>query len=381
MVKFVHTSDWQLGMRRHFLLPEAQGQFTGDRVNTIRKIGETARRAAAEFMVVAGDVFETNWLSQKDIAQALDAMREIGLPVYLLPGNHDVLNSSSIYDSAAFKNNQPENVVVLRENHYQVANGVEILAAPWTSKHPDGDPVSGPLGELFSTLPADGTVRIVVGHGMLDELNPDAMALDSIDRSRLDDALARGVIHYVALGDRHIRWPTDDSGTIHYSGAHEVTDYKEITKGSAVTVPGAVLIVEVDENNLDVHHVAVGQWRFMQKAYVLTAQEDVDALDRELSAVENANRTILKLTLTGVLSTSQKSRLETILSRHEDRFGALEYWQRHTNLKVLPDENDFADIPADGYLKKTVDELSGRAEDAVASEALMLLHQIMSEEK
>lgn len=113
----------------------------------------------------------------------------------------------------------------------------------------------------------------------------------------------------------------------------------------------------------------------------MTTQEDVDALDRELSAVENANRTILKLTLTGVLSTSQKARLETILSRHEDRFGALEYWQRHTNLKVLPDENDFADIPADGYLKKTVDELSGRAEDAVAFEALMLLHQIMSEEK
>ena len=42
-VRFLHTSDWQLGMTRHYLEGEAQSRYTGDRVETIRRIGELAR--------------------------------------------------------------------------------------------------------------------------------------------------------------------------------------------------------------------------------------------------------------------------------------------------------------------------------------------------
>ena len=35
------------------------------------------------------DVFEDNQLAPRDVSQSLEAMRAIGIPVYLLPGNHD----------------------------------------------------------------------------------------------------------------------------------------------------------------------------------------------------------------------------------------------------------------------------------------------------
>lgn len=382
MVKFVHTSDWQLGMKRHFLQPESQGQFTGDRVNTIRMIGEVARRAGAEFIVVAGDVFETNRLPQRDIVQSLDAMREVGLPVYLLPGNHDVLGSSSIYDSPAYVEAEPDNVTVLRTpGRHIVREGVEILAAPWTSKTPDFDPVNGPVKKLLEDLPADGTVRIVLGHGMLQELEPNQLSIDAIDRRPLDKAISAGIIHYVALGDRHIRWPADDSGAIHYSGAHEVTDYREAQNGSSATDPGSVLIVDVSPKELNVTSERVGKWRFMRADFDLTNEQDVQALDRKLTDIENANTTIIKLVLTGALSTSAKLELDHVLERHEARFAALEYWDRHMNLQVLPDEDDFSELPQDGYLRRAVDELTeNREDDAVAAEALMLLHKIMNED-
>ena len=46
---------------------------------------------------------------------------------------------------------------------------------------------------------------------------------------------------------------------------------------------------------------------------------------------------------------------------------------------MLPDEDDFSELPQDGYLRRAVDELTeNREDDAVAAEALMLLHKIMN---
>src|SRR5271163_4196391 len=93
-MRFVHTADWQLGMTRHFLAGEAQPQYSAARR------GALAAQVGAEFVVVAGDVFEDNQLAPKIISQSLEAMRAIGIPVYLLPGNHDPLDASSDYTSA-----------------------------------------------------------------------------------------------------------------------------------------------------------------------------------------------------------------------------------------------------------------------------------------
>ena len=166
-VKFIHTADWQIGMTRHFLSSGVQGEFSGDRVNTIRRIGEVAKSCGAEFVLTCGDVFESNRIPGRDIAQALDAMREVELPIYLLPGNHDTLGPNSIYDSTDFTSKCPSNVIVLRESgQYIIRNGLELLAAPWVTKHPGADPLSG-LSELLENLTADGTIRIVVGLSLI----------------------------------------------------------------------------------------------------------------------------------------------------------------------------------------------------------------------
>lgn len=374
-VNFIHTADWQIGMTRHFLSPQVQGEFSGDRINTIRRIGEVAHECGAEFILVCGDVFESNRIPGRDIAQALDAMREVQLPIYLLPGNHDTLGPNSIYDSAAFTTRCPSNVTVLRHaGPHIIKDGVELLAAPWTTKHPGGDPLAG-LGELLSTLEADGTIRIVAGHGMLDELEPDRSKLDVIRRELLDEALARGVISYVALGDRHIRWPADDSGAIHYSGTHEATQYQE-------KEPGSVLEVSIDQS-LKVTHHQVGCWQFKQLSFDLSSDDDIALMADALDSQPQANRTILKLRLTGALTITQAGRLDELIDGHSNRFAALEVDYDEHHFVVLPGEDEFADIAVDGYLRDTIDQLTadaGKGEE-IASQALRLLYQIIQREE
>ena len=84
MMRFLHTSDWQLGMTRRFLSEEAQARF-----DAIRTIGRIAREKQCQFMLVCGDSFESNQMDRKTVARAIEALKEVSVPVYLLPGNHD----------------------------------------------------------------------------------------------------------------------------------------------------------------------------------------------------------------------------------------------------------------------------------------------------
>ena len=106
-MRFVHTADWQLGMTRYFLNGEAQPRYSAARRDAVAGLGPLAAEAGAEFVVVAGDVFEHNQLAPRVVGQSLEAMRAIGVPVYLLPGNHDPLDASSVYTSALFTSRMP----------------------------------------------------------------------------------------------------------------------------------------------------------------------------------------------------------------------------------------------------------------------------------
>jgi len=55
MMRFLHTSDWQLGMTRRFLSEEAQARYTQARFDAIRTMGRIAKEKQCQFMLVCGD--------------------------------------------------------------------------------------------------------------------------------------------------------------------------------------------------------------------------------------------------------------------------------------------------------------------------------------
>jgi DNA repair exonuclease SbcCD nuclease subunit len=90
----------------------------------VRRLGDVARQEGCEFVVVAGDVFETHNVSTQIIARACEAIASIDLPVYLLPGNHDSLEPGCLWDGPEFAQRCPSNVQVLRDHaETQIADG------------------------------------------------------------------------------------------------------------------------------------------------------------------------------------------------------------------------------------------------------------------
>lgn len=372
-MKFLHTADWQLGMTRHFLDEDAQPRYTAARIDAIREIAALAQREDCEFVVVCGDVFETNDVAPGVVSRALEAMRSIRLPVYLLPGNHDPLDASSIYTSTSFKAACPENVtVLLTPGAHQVSPGVEILAAPWFSKKPLEDLAAAAI----SQLEPDGTLRVLVAHGGTDLLDPDQTNPALIRVAKLDEALSQGSLHYVALGDKHSATQVGDTGRIWYSGTQEVTASREPN-------PGKVLLVDLDSSNKvpKVSQHQIGTWAFLDLAFELNNSGDLTDLAAELGALENKDRTVLRLSLKGTLSLTDKAELDLLLENNSLRFASVHLWERHTDLQVYVDGQELGDLGVNGFAAEAVAELmatsAGTGEDAAtAQDALSLLYRL-----
>ncbi len=375
-VRFIATADWQLGMTAHFLDDQARPRFLQARFDAVRRIAQLASDRQAQFVVVCGDVFESNQLDRAVVSRAFEALSGFTVPVLLLPGNHDPVDAASIYGDPSFTARPPGAVHVLRQpGIYEVVPGVEVAAAPWSSKRPGRDLVADVVSGLDPT-PA-GVVRVVAGHGAVASLSPDASDPAVIDGATLRRALDGGLAQVAVLGDRHSTTQVDPR--IWYPGTPEVTARREED-------PGNVLVINVDAATgaVDVEKVPVGRWRFLTVHARLDDGADLAVLEDRLRALDAKERTAVWLALSGTLTLADRAHLDTMVDRASELFARVGVWQSHTDLAVVPDDHDFADLQLGGFADQAVSELVRAAtgqdpEQALdAQGALRLLYRLVA---
>src|ERR1700760_4148663 len=149
MVRFIHTADWQLGLKLRYLQPERAAQLRLIRFQTVRAIAALARGRHADFVLVAGDVLDDNALGRDNLQQTTDALRSFGdLPVGLLPGNHDAATA----DSALMRPERPPAGKVLAERTPVRVGDSLIYPCPLMRRHEMDDPTRW----LTAREPGDG---------------------------------------------------------------------------------------------------------------------------------------------------------------------------------------------------------------------------------
>ncbi len=366
-MKFIHTSDWQIGMTRAFLSQEAGARFSQARIDTIDRLGELARAHDAAFIVVAGDVFESNQLSAQTLTRALDAIAALPVPVFLLPGNHDPLDASSLFETDAFST-LGAHVTVIRDSEPLTIPGcgeIEIVGAPWHSKRPGADLCAAALAGL---APRAGVRRVFVGHGQVDSLAPDQGQPGVIGLAPLEQALSEGLIDYVALGDRHSVTRIGDSGRIWYSGAPLATDFDE-------TQPNHCLLVDLA--TAEVTPLACGDWAFIAAQHAINDAGDVANFRGWLESIPGKSRSVVKVGFTGTVNLATAAALDNSMQSAADTFASLRRRERTTDLAIAPDTLDEDAVALGGYAADTWRDLLAAANhDPVAQDALQLMYRL-----
>lgn len=371
-VRFIHTSDWHLGMTRHFLEKEAQARFTQARFDAVRAIGDLARQEQASFVLACGDLFESNLVDRKTILRALEAMASIPVPVFLLPGNHDPLDAASVYRSTTFESRKPSNVHLLMDTKpVTIEPDVELVGAPWPNKRPLTDLVL----KATSQIPrSTSSIRIVAGHGDLDSLSPNQDNPALISLREVELAIKEGLVHYLALGERHSITSGSDTNRVWFSGSPETTDYLEEKSGH-------VLLVDVGPSQCRILEKRTGSWRFIHRSFEFLSDIDIDELESFLKDTVNKDKTIVRLALKGVLSLEGKARLDDLIQEHQNLYAAIDVWERESQIVLKPTDSDLQKLSLGGFAKEALDKLRAMASDssqdrAMAQDAISLMYRL-----
>ncbi|MFZ4756433.1 MAG: metallophosphoesterase family protein, partial [Miltoncostaeaceae bacterium] len=267
MTTFIHTADWHLGMTRRYLSPDAQARYSEARIESVREIARLADSEGAEFVVACGDLFDSNHVDRQVVARAVDALGAFTVPVFILPGNHDPLDASSVYRSSAFTDRLPPTIHVVESADPVSIGAIELVGAPWHAKNPGHDPAARAIADLVA-----GPTRVLLAHGVVDVLSPDAHDASVISMAGLREALDGGLLAYVALGDRHSATEVGGDPRVRYPGTPVATDYGEVD-------PGQALVVRIHGAEVQVEAHRVGAWTFMRTGVRLESLDDVEALD------------------------------------------------------------------------------------------------------
>lgn len=315
-MKFLHTADWQIGMKAAHL-GEAGARVREERLAAARRVVEAAHASGAEFILIAGDIFEDNGVDRILVQKVADILAGSGGPVYIIPGNHDPLVPGSVWEHPAWKRAfistdngttgraAGEVMFLTQEQPVEIAGGL-LFPCPVRAKHSGRDPTA-----WIQASGGEG-IRIGLAHGTVEGIHqeePDyPIARNAAERAGLD---------YLALGHWHsavMYTAADGAVRMTYSGTHETTRFGERDSGNALIVeiaqPGATPVITP---------VRTGHLTWSTMEAELREPGDLPKVRAHIEALGNSATTLLDVRVTGLLAAQDRDELlrveEIIASR------------------------------------------------------------------
>jgi len=356
-MKFIHSSDLQLGKPYGRFDSDVRGALTEARFEVIDTLGRAAADHSAQHVIVAGDIFDTEGPEDRTVVQAISRMDRHGCRWWLLPGNHDFARNGGLWDRV--RRRAGDNIVILSEPEpREVDDKIWLLPAPLIHRHNLEDPTA-----LFDTMETPGAqLRIGVAHGSIqgfgsrgetkNEIAPDRVRLSKLD--------------YLALGDWHGTLKVD--ARTWYSGTPETDRFQR-------DEPGHALVVDLQAGREpSVTPIRTGRFQWLTRNWTVNDQGAFNAECDQLLAGVDAPNALVQLTLAGITSLGDRiamlGRLNNDL-RHRLRHLAV----RAEDLVGRPREEDLATLAVEGILGAAAAKLNakidaGGLDGALAKRAL-----------
>lgn len=347
--RFLHSSDLHLG-KPFGRFPEGiRHRLREARHGAIGRLAAAARSGGAVTILLAGDTFDAETPAPDTLRQALAAMREASdLTWVLLPGNHDSLKASELWQRIA--TDGPANLRALASDApVELAPEIWLLPAPCTQRNAGRD-----LTEAMSAATPAGARRIGLGHGAITDFSGEDGATGIIPPDRAQ----RSGLDYLALGDWHGQMQV--SPTTWYSGTPEPDGFKH-------DAPGSALLVTLDGPVPQVAPVGVAGFRWLRPEIDLLPGED--AANRIAAALPptGARDHLVRLTLKGRLPLAERAAVEAGLAHRAPDFGWFATDLTGLAVEALPEDLDQIDHA--GALRQAAEALLAEAGDAGRSQA------------
>lgn len=366
VLKFLHTADWHLGRGFSAFSVEDRKRLSRARLEGIDRLLGVATQHSVHAILCAGDLFDTPDTDRCWWEPLVEKFQKHNRPIVLLPGNHDPLQTGSIYQCGhPFRKALPNWVHVVDRDDFELKLSPEavLYATPCRSKAGQADPTD----LLPKREPGDTRIRIGLVHGNTVDINGHQnnfpISADAATKCGLD---------YLAIGDHHgFRQvpPLNGPPTV-YPGTHEPLSFGDREAGS-------VLVVCMTASRKAIlSRQPIAHWSWEEATCY-----SLDEL-RYLSEAKDRKKSVLRLKLEIRATASDYEAIEEIIKVLEGtdaiigRVGILQVDRSKLELDTANLKEALDDLP--GVLKATVDKLQAleRGEQAaVARQALLHLYR------
>jgi DNA repair exonuclease SbcCD nuclease subunit len=362
-MRLLHTADWQIGMKAG-ALGDAGARIREERLAAGHRVVAAAKDLQVDFIVVAGDLFEHNAVDRVLVQKVADILGSFGGPVFVIPGNHDPLTRGSVWEHPAWK--ASDSVRVLREESPIEVPGGMLYPCPVLERHSGRNPTA------WIPVERTGAIRIGLAHGTVEGIRQ-----DEPDYPIPRDAAERTGLHYLALGHWHsttIYTSSSGAPQMAYSGAPEPTRFGERESGQ-------VLMVEIPgpEAPPAITPVPTGGLNWVTVAEELRERGDLARVREDLGAIARPDRSLIEVSLGGILTADGQAELDHIEQILQSRF----LWARLDASRLRPspaDDSWIATLPP-GIIRDAAMRLRNpqNVSPEVAARALMELYAMARE--
>ncbi len=181
------------------------------------KLVDVAIEREVDLVVIAGDLFDHNRIGDKVFGTTLEQLRRLGVPVVILPGNHDCLIPEAVLLRPEFWDNEDIHVIDSPDGEMldMPSLGLSFWGRSLSSYEADIRPLAG-----LPAPPRRDRWNIVVAHGY--HANGSGSHLRSLVITD-EDIVASAPWDYVALGHIPVfRCVSAERPVAYYSGAASV---------------------------------------------------------------------------------------------------------------------------------------------------------------
>jgi DNA repair exonuclease SbcCD nuclease subunit len=317
--RFLHTADWQLGKpyERIDNDDDKRSLASQARFDVLKTIGERIKAHQAEFVLVAGDLFDSITPSNANVSKAFERMGNWNVPVFIIPGNHDHGGPASLWENdylVAEQQKLAPLVKVLLDRKPFAHGDVVIYPCPLLRRSDTSDLTAWLRDPSVHPAEHNAKTRIVLAHGTVQGFGSSSdEEEDTPGESNLIDVkrLPEREYDYIALGDWH--GTTEVTAKAWYSGTPETDRFPRGSDND----PGNILEVVAGRSLLPkVTKTRTSHLGWVSLDHRFTADEQVAQLESNLltEVLAKADQTLIKLHFTGSLGIKASGDLQKLYS-------------------------------------------------------------------
>jgi DNA repair exonuclease SbcCD nuclease subunit len=287
MVKILATADWQMDMVGGGLNPDAREYLSVARIETIEKILELAKEEDVDVILAAGDLFEYPSPTPEVIDAVATVLQRSEVPIYAIPGNHDLYGSSSVWNTPVFRAIKHFHLHH-EQTQTEIADGFTLHSIPVKSMYD-----MHPQDELLEDVSDEDGVHIVMAHAHDIAVGTFGAHEDGI-KLPIDSTKVIGKGYSLLILGHWHSWNEVQENRVLYPGTHEQTKFGERDAGYV-----AIIDVPEDGSEPQIVKKRVGKINWASEEFDCTEKELPDDLVEFVRQQVDGGVEFLKLKLIG----------------------------------------------------------------------------------